>query len=123
MPRHSFQGQLQDNDQRLQISTENALQLQQQLGGIKRSLYEIQVENLELKECLEGSKQQRMDGTEDTENADEYEYGFDEQGQEHTFHNGEVWQNGTERNVDVQNYGRGWESEDYWWLWNLGDFY
>ncbi|KAG8192094.1 hypothetical protein JTE90_005392 [Oedothorax gibbosus] len=113
VPRHSFPGKLQDNDQRLQISTENALQLQQQLGGIKRSLYEIQVENLELKECLEGSKQQRMEGIEDSQNV-EYEYGFDEEGQEHSFHNGDVWQNGTERNGDaVETYGRGWESEDY----------
>ncbi|XP_042895746.1 putative leucine-rich repeat-containing protein DDB_G0290503 isoform X1 [Parasteatoda tepidariorum] len=56
-----FEVLLNDKEQQLKLSAENALQLEEQLSGIKQSLYEIQMENLELKECLELSENKQLE--------------------------------------------------------------
>lgn len=56
-----FEVLLNDKEQQLKLSAENALQLEDQLGSIKQSLYEIQMENLELKECLELSENKQLE--------------------------------------------------------------
>lgn len=56
-----FEVLLNDKEQQLKLSAENALQLEDQLSGIKQSLYEIQMENLELKECLELSENKQLE--------------------------------------------------------------
>lgn len=56
-----FEVLLNDKEQQLKLSAENALQLEDQLSSIKQSLYEIQMENLELKECLELSENKQLE--------------------------------------------------------------
>lgn len=56
-----FEVLLNDKEQQLKMSAENALQLEEQLTSIKQSLYEIQMENLELKECLELSENKQLE--------------------------------------------------------------
>ncbi|KFM59018.1 hypothetical protein X975_12975, partial [Stegodyphus mimosarum] len=56
-----FEVLLNDKEQQLKLSAENALQLEDQLSSIKQSLYEIQIENLELKECLELSENKQLE--------------------------------------------------------------
>ncbi|GIY61711.1 uncharacterized protein CEXT_157431 [Caerostris extrusa] len=56
-----FEVLLNDKEQQLKLSAENALQLEEQLSSIKQSLYEIQIENMELKECLELSENKQLE--------------------------------------------------------------
>ncbi|GFR27497.1 uncharacterized protein TNCT_232101, partial [Trichonephila clavata] len=56
-----FEVLLNDKEQQLKLSAENAMQLEEQLSSIKQSLYEIQIENLELKECLELSENKQLE--------------------------------------------------------------